>query len=217
MKDFIKISIAVVTFIFGILTTIIVTKIIVMDNIGLVIKEEGIFNTKLKPRKIENFENKYSDFLDDEKAEYIVNLCEDFKLDTDLVIAILQKENPTLKTDAVSKMNENGSVDLGLFQLNSMSLYEWGFLENWWKEKTMGEFDPANWKHNAYIAIKYIEDLTETFGENNAYHIAAAYNAGSQKAWNNYTNNKNGIQLPQSTVENYVPSVLLNYRIWKSK
>lgn len=206
-----------ITIILSILTTILLTQSKTLDKIGLVVKSEGVFSTELEPLKLENFENKYCDFLDDEKAQYITERCKEFKVDTDLVVAILQKENPSLKEDAVSKMNENGSVDLGLFQLNDQSLYKWDFLKNWWKEDIMGEFNASNWKHNSYIAIKYIQDLTKTFGEDNVYYIAAAYNAGCTKAWNTYIGNKNGAQIPQSTKEDYVPSVLSNYKIWKNK
>lgn len=162
---------------------------------------------------IEDFENPYSIFLDDEKAEYIVAISKSFNVDPTLVVSILEKENPTLQADAVSSMNENGSVDLGLFQLNSASLDNF-FLKEWWP-KEFGEFNAGNWKHNTYIAVRYLKDLKDTFGENNIFYIAAAYNAGTPRAFNDWTNREGYAKLPPSTKKEYAPSVENIYSKWK--
>lgn len=162
---------------------------------------------------IENFENPYAGFLDDEKAEYIIAMSQNFNLDPTLVVSILEKENPTLKTDAVSSMNEDGTVDLGLFQLNSSSLDNF-FLKEWWP-KEFGEFNAGNWKHNTYIAIRYLKDLQSTFGENNIFYIAAGYNAGIPRAFNEWTNKEGYAKLPYSTKYDYAPTVKNLYNKWK--
>lgn len=184
-----------------------------MKKIG--ISSKSFFATNVKVDYIKDFENKYESFIDDEKAEYIVKLSNDFNVDSDLVISILEKENPTLVTDATSKLNQNGTRDLGLFQLNDKSLYiKDGFIELWWKPE-FGEFNADNWKHNTYIAVKYIQDLAKTFGPNNIYYIAAGYNAGIPRAYKAYINNDK-LSLPTSTVDNYAPTVENNYKKWKA-
>lgn len=113
------------------------------------LEEIGLVSTNYlmiyeQPEKVDNFVNKYSFFLDDEKAEYIVQLCSDFSVDSDLVVAILMQENPTLKVDAVSGPNKNGTADLGLFQLNDRCLFQKdGFLDLFWP-KEFPEFEAAN-------------------------------------------------------------------------
>ena len=171
------------------------------------LEEVGLVSTNYltiyeQPEKVDNFVNKYSFFLDDEKAEYIVQLCSDFNVDSDLVVAILMQENPTLKVDAVSGPNKNGTADLGLFQLNDRCLFQKdGFLDLFWP-KEFPEFEASNWKHNSYIAVRLIGDLTKTFGENAYESIAAAYNCGSGRVFSG--------QIPLSTSTVYVPSVMNN-------
>ena len=181
-------------------------------------EKTGIVSTKWlnveeKIPYIENFKNPYSVFLDDEKAEYIIAMSQNFKVDPILVVSILEKENPTLKADAVSSMNENGTVDLGLFQLNSASLDNF-FLKEWWPEE-FGEFNAGNWKHNTYIAIRYLKDLQSTFGENNIFYIAAGYNAGVPRAFNDWTKREGYAKLPDSTKYDYAPTVGNLYKKWK--
>lgn len=184
-----------------------------MKEVG--INSESFFAVDVRVHYIKDFDNKYSTFVDDEKAEYIVKLSNNFNVDPDLVVSILEKENPTLVTDATSKPNQNGTRDLGLFQLNDRSLFcRGGFIEMWWKPE-FGEFDADNWKHNAYIAVKYIQDLTETFGPNNVYFIAAGYNAGVLRAYEAYINDDTS-RLPSSTAVVYAPIVVNNYNKWKT-
>lgn len=188
-----------------------ITKERIFEEIGLI--TPSYFSIEHKVTYIEGFENKYASFLDDEKAEYICRVSSDFGVDPDLVVAILEKENPTLTENATSKENQNGTRDLGLFQLNDRSLFSSkGFLELWWKDE-FGEFNADNWKHNTYIAVKYIQDLTKTFGSN-AYYVAAGYNAGMPRAFKAYSESDNSI-LPVSTMLYYAPTVENNYKKWK--
>lgn len=160
--------------------------------------------------------NKYGVFLDDSMASFIVECCESFDVDTNLVIAILEKENPLLIKDAVSKPNENGTVDTGLFQLNDRSLYsKGGFLDKYWNE-SLGEFNSSNWKNNAYVAIRLIGDLEKMFGKGKAYWIACAYNAGPQRTYKEWTKDigDTNIYIPESTRNNYAPAVVQNFKKW---
>lgn len=160
--------------------------------------------------------NRYGVFLDDGMASFIVECCESFDVDTNLVIAILEKENPLLIKDAVSKPNENGTVDTGLFQLNDRSLYsKGGFLDKYW-DQSLGEFNSSNWKNNAYVAIRLIGDLEKMFGKGKTYWIACAYNAGPQRAYKEWTKDigDTNIYLPESTRNNYAPAVVQNFKKW---
>lgn len=195
-----------------ILITFCATRKQTLEEIGLVMVENNIFGNLDAKQDNPNFVNKYEGFLSDEMAEWICSCSEDFGVDPDLVVAILKKENPSLITSAVSGMNENGTVDLGLFQLNDRSL-ETYFLKKWWNPEVMGEeFNAGNWKHNSYIAIRYIEDLQKQFGENNIFYIAAGYNAGAGRAWNEYTKSEKGKWLPKTTRDFYAPTVVNNYK-----
>lgn len=91
----------------------VLTRKSTLNEVGLV--SINCLTVDEQPVGVGNFVNKYSFFLDDEKAEYIVQLCSDFNVDSDLVVAILIQENPTLKVDAASGPNRNGTADLGLF------------------------------------------------------------------------------------------------------
>ena len=144
--------------------------------------------------------NPYAAFLDDEKAEYICTICSDFKVDPNFVVAILLKENPAIDPAAIGRVNKNGSVDVGLFQLNSKVLYEkGGYLDLFW-HKEFPEFDASNWKHNSYVAIRVIRDLFKTFGENAPTKVAAAYNCGIGRVFRE--------KIPHSTKNDYVPAVM---------
>ena len=183
----------------------VLTRKSTLEEVGLV--STNYLTIYEQPEKVDNFVNKYSFFLDDEKAEYIVQLCSDFNVDSDLVVAILMQENPMLKVDAVSGPNKNGTADLGLFQLNDKCLFQkGGFLDLFWP-KEFPEFEAANWKHNSYIAVRLIEDLTKTFGENAYENIAAAYNCGAGRVFLG--------QIPLSTSTVYVPSVMNNLAVIK--
>lgn len=138
----------------------------------------------LLPYQTEGFINKYKPFLSDDMAMYISYLSKSFNIDPDIMVAILRTENFAKNPEAVSKPNKNGSVDIGLFQLNDKSLYsKGGFVEMWWKFDEL-EFQPTNWKHNTYIAIRYVDDLCKSFGRDLivAPIIASGYNGGYSTA-----------------------------------
>lgn len=184
-------------------TSYVLTRKSTLEEIGLV--STNYLTVYEQPVKVDNFVNKYSFFLDDEKAQYITGLCQDFNVDSDLVVAILMHENPTLKVNAIGGPNENGTADLGLFQLNDRCLFQKdGFLDSFWP-KDFPEFDASNWKHNSYIAIRLIEDLSKTFGINAYESIAAAYNCGTYKVFTD--------SIPYSTANVYVPSVMNNLAV----
>lgn len=193
-----------------ILLRVILIVLIVAALVGVVLLTRILTIRELKPlieqqlvveeQPVEKFINRYSTFLDAEKAEYICTLCSDFKVDPNFVIAILLKENPAIDPSAVGRMNRNGSVDVGLFQLNSKVLYEkGGYLDLFWR-KDFPEFNASNWKHNSYIAVRVIRDLFKTFGDNAPTKVAAAYNCGIGRVFRE--------KIPNSTKNDYVPAVM---------
>lgn len=195
--------------------TFLITRYRTINEIGTVNRE--FFTIKEKEFDVTGFENKYKVFLkDDEKAQYIIEVCKGFGLDPDIAIAILAVENPTANENAINRKNLNKTIDIGLFQLNDRSLYErGGFLDQWWTFDSKDNFDPFNWKHNAYIAIQYMNLLKNTFGEKNPYWIAAGYNAGITRAQASYFDSQGkkntDDKLPVSTRDYYAPSVENNY------
>ena len=107
-----------------------------------------------------------------EYSDYICELCRELDLDSDLAVAILLRENPEFNPNAVHK-NENGTQDLGLWQLNDRYLYQ-VFLPRYWKIPI--EYNPFNWKMNTYIAlnhIKYLQNEMKVFDD-----IICSYNCG---------------------------------------
>jgi hypothetical protein len=93
-------------------------------------------------------------------SNYICDMAAELKLDPDLVVAILMVENPSFNPDAISRPNENGTLDLGMFQLNDKYLWT-TFREDYWFDNV--ELDPFNWKHNTYIALHLMADLHKEF------------------------------------------------------
>jgi hypothetical protein len=164
-----------------------------------------------------SYMNRYGAFLPDDMADFITECCRSFGVDANLVVAMLEMENPSLDVSAVSKVNENGTYDIGLFQLNDRSLYSKdGFLDKYWNS-LLGEFNPDNWKNNAYVAIKFIGDLEKMFGKDNVYWIACAYNAGPGRAYKEWTKTEDDKQyLPESTRTYYGPMVVNNWKKWNA-
>lgn len=206
--------IVILVLVFAILIAgaIFATRYFTLREIGLV--SDNYLSVIEQPKHIENFNNPFKPFLDDEKAEFIIINCKNFRVNPITVVSILEKENPTLNCKATSEPNENGTRDLGLFQLNDKSLFEkGGFIDMWWP-KDFGEFNPDNWRHSTYLAIKYVQDLQKTFGEDNIYYIAAAYNAGTTRAYNEWLQVENAEKLPYKTKVDYAPSVNNNFNKW---
>lgn len=112
-------------------------------------------------------------FLPVELSDYIVRMCTELEIDSDLAVAILMQENPEINLDATHR-NENGTMDLGLWQLNDKYLYT-TFANNFWKFENV-ELNAFDWKHNTFIALHQIEWLQsrlKIFDD-----VVMGYNAG---------------------------------------
>ena len=116
-------------------------------------------------------ESKY-DFLGSSLSSYICSLSSELGLDSDLVVAILMVENPEFNPDATNK-NENGTIDVGLFQLNDKYLWT-DFKNDYWFDNI--ELNPFNWKHNTYIALHHIAFLQNKMKVQD--DVIMAYNGG---------------------------------------
>lgn len=139
-------------------------------------------------------------FLNSQLSRYICNLSEELGIDSDLVVAILMNENPEFNPNVIHR-NENGTNDLGLFQLNDRYCYT-TFVESYWDMDV--EFNPYNWKHNAFIALHHIEYLQSRLKVQD--DVIMAYNGGIGAVINN--------QIASSTYY-YLARVKNNLRLLK--
>lgn len=150
-----------------------------------------------------NWENPYKDLVKDEIALYIIEVCKPLKLNPNLVVSILLQENPKQNPYAVN-VNDNGTTDNGLFQLNSA--YQLYFATLYWpfdKYDTNMGFDWSNWQHNAWVAIHLINDLYKDF-DKDVEKVIAAYNAGASRVISG--------NIPQTTLD-YRDRVLKLYTL----
>jgi hypothetical protein len=118
-------------------------------------------------------------FVPAELSDYIVRMCTELEIDPDLAVAILMQENPEINLDAIHR-NENGTMDLGLWQLNDKYLYT-TFANNFWKFEEV-ELNAFDWKHNTFVALHQIEWLQsrlKLFDD-----IVMGYNAGISAVMN---------------------------------
>ena len=141
-------------------------------------------------------------FLPKELSLYIEDLCSQLGLDTNLAVAILLQENPEIKVDATNR-NQNGTSDLGLWQLNDRYLYT-DFEKNYWKMDI--ELNPFNWKHNTFIALNHIHWLQSRLKVQD--DVIMAYNCGIGAVMNN--------KVPDIT-KVYLKRVKNNYNLLKGQ
>jgi hypothetical protein len=111
--------------------------------------------------------------------EYLVLQCRMVGVSVDMVCAILEQENDTLKSDAVH-VNLDQSRDLGLFQLNDRYLYT-DFLPRYWHFEEQFQWD--NSYHSAYVAVRHIRWLWDQCpvgvpSQSKAFQVALMYNCG---------------------------------------
>ena len=141
-------------------------------------------------------------FLKKELSDYICGLCSEMDLDSDLVVAILMKENPEFDPEATHR-NENGTIDVGMFQLNDR--YVWTEFRNaYWFDNV--ELDPFNWKHNTYLAVHHIEYLQKQLKVMD--DVIMAYNCGIGAVMNG--------NIPSRT-KSYYANVKLNMKLLKKE
>lgn len=126
---------------------------------------------------VDDSEHKYQ-FLDKQISDYICELSSELDIDSDLVVAILMCENPEFNPEATHR-NENGTIDVGMFQLNDYYLWT-TFKRDYWFDNI--ELDPFNWKHNSYIAIHHIKELQNQLKVQD--DVIMAYNGGKGAVMN---------------------------------
>ena len=127
--------------------------------------------------KIDTYEPRYP-FLPKLLDMYICLMCDEIELDSDRAVAQLMVENSEFDPNAIHR-NDNGTLDVGEFQLNDRYLWT-TFIPRYWFDNV--EFNPFNWKHNTYIALhhmKYLEDKLKI--EDDAI---MAYNCGEGNVMN---------------------------------
>jgi hypothetical protein len=104
--------------------------------------------------------------------EYVVDQCRQVGVPLGVALAILGEENPDLKFNAVH-VNENGTRDLGLWQLNERWLERDFLLRHWGREESFRWDNPY---HSTYIAVRHIRWLYDR-GINH-WQVILAYNCG---------------------------------------
>jgi hypothetical protein len=104
--------------------------------------------------------------------EYVVQQCRLAGVPVDVALAILREENPDLDFGAIH-VNDNGTRDLGLWQLNEYWL-ERDFLARHWDRDDVFQWD--NPYHSTYVAVRHIRWL---YGRGiNHWQVILAYNCG---------------------------------------
>lgn len=146
-------------------------------------------------------ENPKYTFLESDLSDYICALCDELKLDSDLAVARLMVENPEFNNNAIHR-NENGTIDISLWQLNDRYLWT-TFKEKYWFDNV--ELDPFNWKHSTYIALHHMKYLDEKFKVQD--DAIMAYNCGEGAVMNR--------TIPESTYI-YLAKVKNNYMLLKN-
>lgn len=146
-------------------------------------------------------ENPKYKFLEPELSDYICALSDELELDSDLAVARLMVENPEFNNDAIHK-NENGTLDITLWQLNDRYLWT-TFKDRYWFDNV--ELDPFNWKHSTYIALHHMKYLDDKFKVQD--DAIMAYNCGEGAVMNG--------TIPHSTYV-YLANVKNNYLLLKS-
>lgn len=117
---------------------------------------------------------------------FTVKICLENDINPLVFLSLLKNENPTLNNFAVN-VNNNGSFDLGLCQLNSNFLED--FIYKYWNENLYGEFRVFNYQHNIIIAVKHFKTLLRN--TSTVEQAVMAYNCGLSAVLNN--------KIPQTT------------------
>lgn len=154
-----------------------------------------------------SWSNPYAGLIADERAYYICHWCSVFGVPANYAVSKLLVENPEDDPMALSRPNRNGSFDVGYFQLNSRYVYT-EFKDKYWDFDKLPkgqaiEFDPMNWQHNTYVAIRLMSDLIDCFG-GDLEKAAAAYNCGASRTLSG--------DIPRDT-QVYVAKVMNYYKL----
>lgn len=146
-------------------------------SIGVKKEKKIAVDSTVRTFSVDEREPKYK-VMPKELSNYICDMSEELGIDSDLVVAILMRENPEFNPDATHR-NENGTIDVGMFQLNDRYLWT-EFKNDYWFENI--ELNPYNWKHNTYIALHHIKYLQDKFKIQD--DVIMAYNGGKGAVMN---------------------------------
>lgn len=177
MSDKIKSKIINYSIAFSVLLISVITASVLSYSSG---KKEGnviAVDFSTESFSVDEREPKYK-VMPKELSNYICDMSEELDIDSDLVVAILMRENPEFNPDATHR-NDNGTIDVGMFQLNDRYLWT-EFKNDYWFENI--ELNPYNWKHNTYIALHHIKYLQDKFKIQD--DVIMAYNGGKGAVMN---------------------------------
>lgn len=150
-------------------------------------------------KKSVSIDNGYTYFfnLSEDMNVRMNQLCIIYEVDINIVYSILMVENPGLDTQAINR-NSNGTIDEGLFQLNSR--YAWTeFVPKYWSLSR----DPnlLDWRDNMTVAVAHIADLYSCF--ETAKETFSAYNCGRSATIKG--------NVPERTAKRYIPAAMAIY------
>lgn len=148
-------------------------KVLIFLFLFFILSWTLIFSNDISTNLLSIRSNEFIQRVDPDVFNYVYKLNnKDLEL-TILFCSLLIQENAAMNYNAKSKMNRNGTCDLGLWQLNSRYVDE--FVNNYWDSDE--EFDVYNWEHNTYIAVRHLQWLAGKF-YNDYKKTITAYNAG---------------------------------------
>jgi hypothetical protein len=130
-----------------------------------------------------NRKPEYDISLDEDLQQFIWDTCNSYgyrSVGYEHVIAVIKKENPTMDINATN-LNDDGSYDRGLIQLNDNTSYELA------KDLEIENFDPYNPYDNIRVGIYYLNTMYNNFykmlgsDEDTFVAVTMAFNRGGDR------------------------------------
>lgn len=109
--------------------------------------------------------------------EYVETFSQQYEVPIEIVLAVIEQES-SFNPLAVN-YNRNGSMDIGLMQINTKSMPHF---QQVFEQKGIYSLDATSPRDNIWMGVAYLAELYETFG--NWYDAITAYNAGPTRTRN---------------------------------
>lgn len=113
----------------------------------------------------------YDITLPSELQLYTYDLCQKYSVDTELILAIMQRENTNLNPSAIGH-NRNGSSDYGLMQINSSN--------HRWLSEELGITNFLDEKQSILAGVYMVAEIQKSY-TTDLHEILIAYNMGPAK------------------------------------
>jgi soluble lytic murein transglycosylase-like protein len=96
-------------------------------------------------------------------------------VDGSLAVAVARAENGAFEPEKTGAVNANGTVDMGIMQLNSRYLDY--FVAEYWDGPEA--FDWSRREHNIYVGLRHLKHLLDAAG-GDVFTALLMYNAGEE-------------------------------------